>query len=212
MSNVWFTADEHYGHESIIKFCNRPFENTNEMTDKIVSNHNEVVKPGDLVYHLGDMFWRTLTVEQALGIRLGLNGQHFYIYGNHEELMQKNKVLRDTFVWVRDLQNLKFGVGVPNIVLCHYAMRVWNGSHRGSYQLYGHTHGELPEEGWLSMDVGVDAHNFYPVSLEQVRATLGSRAAQAKNKMWTCSCGNMFKAVDTSLKICSRCNGEMVLA
>ena len=30
------------------------------------------------------------------------------------------------------------------VVLCHYAMRVWDRSHYGSWHLYGHSHGNLP--------------------------------------------------------------------
>jgi hypothetical protein len=30
------------------------------------------------------------------------------------------------------------------IVLCHYAMRVWNRSHHGAWHLYGHSRGNLP--------------------------------------------------------------------
>jgi hypothetical protein len=42
-------------------------------------------------------------------------------------------------------------------------MRVWNRSHHGSWHLYGHSHGRLPEPPTLlSMDVGVDTHDFRP--------------------------------------------------
>ncbi|KKL16922.1 hypothetical protein LCGC14_2490690, partial [marine sediment metagenome] len=50
------------------------------------------------------------------------------------------------------------------IVVCHYAMRRWERSHYGSWQLYGHSHGRLEPIG-LQHDVGVDNNNFYPVSL-----------------------------------------------
>jgi len=46
-------------------------------------------------------------------------------------------------------------------------MRVWNGSHRGSYHLFGHSHGGLPSHG-LSFDVGVDCHNYSPISYDDV--------------------------------------------
>ena len=32
-----------------------------------------------------------------------------------------------------------------DIVLCHYAMRVWQKSHYGAWMLYGHSHGTLPD-------------------------------------------------------------------
>jgi calcineurin-like phosphoesterase family protein len=34
--------------------------------------------------------------------------------------------------------------------------------------LYGHSHGELPENDSLSFDVGVDCNNYAPVSLDEV--------------------------------------------
>ena len=176
MSNVLFTADEHFGHNNVINYCHRPFKNTEEMREKLIANHNEVVKPGDRVYHLGDMFWRTLEVGEALTIRHRLNGEHYYIYGNHDELFRKKEVC-DSFIWCRDMENLR-AQGYPNIVLCHFAMRTWNGHHKGSWQLYGHSHAGLPEitnknkregESPYSFDVGVDACNLYPISLEEVK-------------------------------------------
>jgi len=184
LSTCWFTADEHIGHENIIKFCKRPFSNINEMKEKIISNHNEVVKPGDRVFHIGDMFWRTVPVKEALDIIYRLNGEHYYIYGNHDEIFHKNEFLRKSFVWCKDVHNLNVS-GYPNIFLFHYACRVWNGSHRGSWHLFGHSHNNLTEiskgnskdESPFSFDVGVDTHNFYPWSLEEV-------AEKMKKKGW----------------------------
>jgi calcineurin-like phosphoesterase family protein len=51
---VWFTADHHFGHENIIKFCNRPFASAQEMDEAMIERWNSVVKPDDKVYHLGD--------------------------------------------------------------------------------------------------------------------------------------------------------------
>jgi calcineurin-like phosphoesterase family protein len=60
------------------------------------------------------------------------------------------------------------------LILDHYAMRVWDQSHHGSWHLYGHSHGKLPDLG-LSTDVGVDGHNFQPWSFEEVRAYFRSK-------------------------------------
>jgi calcineurin-like phosphoesterase family protein len=49
----------------------------------------------------------------------------------------------------------------------HYAHRVWNLSHHGSWHIYGHSHGSLPPIG-LSWDVGVDNNNYFPVSFDQL--------------------------------------------
>ena len=58
-------------------------------------------------------------------------------------------------------------VNKQKIVLCHYAMRVWDGSHYNSWMLYAHSHGKLESQG-KSFDVGVDCWNYVPVSFDQV--------------------------------------------
>lgn len=175
---IWFTSDEHYGHQNIINFCKRPFASVEEMTETLIERHNQRVKAGDLVYHLGDMFWRKLGIEKAREIRGRLNGkQHYYIWGNHEELMEGNADLRNTFVWCKDIARVFPGGGdrFPKIVLCHYAMRVWRGSHNGDWHLYGHSHAGLPENASLSFDCGVDARNFFPMSVEEVATEMQAK-------------------------------------
>lgn len=211
--SVYFTSDEHFGHANIIKFCNRPFTGVDDMQEKLIENHNNVVKAGDRVYHLGDMFWRTTSDAQAISILSRLNGQHYYILGNHEEVINRNSSLRNAFIWVKDTFNLKIS-GLPNIWLSHYAHRVWNGSHRWAYHLYGHTHAALPEDGSLSIDVGVDARNFYPISIDEVVTIMEAKNGLIQFKQWVCpkdDCKNSFKATNLTQAICSKCLTPMEL-
>ena len=219
MNDCWFTSDEHYGHQNVLKFCKRPYANLEDMREGLIQNHNSVVKKGDLVYHNGDMFWRTVPVHEAESIILRLNGQHFYVNGNHDELIERNKSIASLFVWRKDIAKLKFK-DKPNIILCHYAMRVWEGSHRGDWHLYGHSHnglsrsvqGVTKEESPLSFDVGVDAHNMFPISLEEVALRMEDIKKGWEQIVFDCpGCGHEFIATDRKPKICVKCDSEMVL-
>lgn len=153
----------------------RPWTDLDEMSEGLIARHNEYVRSGDVVYHLGDMFWRTFPAYRAVGVIDRLNGQHYYILGNHEELVEAtpNHELRNRFVWIKERAKIRPRKDLPSIVLDHYAARVWDGSHKGNIQLYGHSHGNLPDIG-RQMDVGVDANNWYPVSLDSVMARIGT--------------------------------------
>jgi len=60
------------------------------------------------------------------------------------------------------------------VVALHYAMRTWPQSHYGSWQVFGHSHGNLPPIG-LQWDVGVDNNNFYPVSFDELKIIMEKR-------------------------------------
>lgn len=53
----YYISDLHFGHKNVIKYCNRPFKNTDEMREGLISRWNSKVKPSDTVYILGDMFY-----------------------------------------------------------------------------------------------------------------------------------------------------------
>ncbi len=165
--NIWFTGDNHYGHFNILTLGKgRPFSSVEEMNEAMIDRHNAVVKPGDLVYNLGD-FALKITQNEAMNIRRRLAGNIYFIPGNHDSIARS---MPGSWVWMRELERIHPKIeGIPPITLCHYAMRVWHGSQKGTWQLYGHSHGMLPElPAMLAFDVGVDCWNFAPVSIEQV--------------------------------------------
>ena len=59
-------------------------------------------------------------------------------------------------------------------VLFHYPLEEWNKFYRGAYQLHGHQHNnslynyENLQKGLRRYDVGVDANNFKPVSIDEI--------------------------------------------
>jgi calcineurin-like phosphoesterase family protein len=176
MSNIWFTSDHHFGHKNIIKFTNRPFSSVEEMDETLIARWNEKIGAEDIVYHLGDF---ALTSSSKLrDILKRLNGKIHLITGNHETAALECKA---QFEWIKDYYELTVEdadayKGQRFIVLFHYAMRVWNASHHGSWHLYGHSHGDLPDDNSsLSFDAGVDCHDFYPISYNEVKAIMATK-------------------------------------
>ncbi len=131
----------------------------------MIDRWNAVVKKDDNVYHLGDFaFSDEARIEQILK---QLNGNKRLIFGNHDKKIRNSKVLQSYFHSCHEM--LEISIAKQRIVLCHYGMRVWNGVHYGAWQLYGHSHGNLPGDAQC-MDVGVDTgNNFYPYSFDQIK-------------------------------------------
>jgi calcineurin-like phosphoesterase family protein len=81
-STIWVTADHHFGHENVIAYDSRPFNSIDEMNKTLIERWNEVVKPDDYVYHLGDFALCSRAQEEA--IFKALNGHKVIIRGNHD--------------------------------------------------------------------------------------------------------------------------------
>jgi calcineurin-like phosphoesterase family protein len=176
---IWFTSDSHFGHKNIIRYADRPFKSVEQMDAMLIKNWNEVVDYDDDVYHLGD--FSLTTPERTLRILEQLNGNIHLIKGNHEKSVLQKSYTKEKFVWIKDYFELKVNdIDAPcnlrTIVLLHYAMKVWNKSHHGAFHLYGHSHGSLPDDSEsLSFDVGVDSHNYRPISYEEVKRIMSKK-------------------------------------
>lgn len=160
---VFFTSDSHFGHARIIDYCSRPFKDVQEMDEALIANWNSRVSKGDLVYHLGDFaLVKDVSLVEKLVRRL--NGQIHLILGNHDRQQVRNA---KGFVEMTTYREIK--VSGKKIVLFHFPILSWNKKWRGSIHLHGHSHGAAKRDlSVRRLDVGVDAHGYRPISLEEV--------------------------------------------
>ena len=177
---IFFTADTHFCHSNIIHSCERPFDDVDEMNLALIKNWNSLVSKNDEVYILGDFLYRG-TAREANEILSKLKGKKYLIKGNHEKYLTDSEFRSGAFKWVKDYYILKHGGTV--FVLSHYPMLEWYKSHHGSIHLYGHVHNswiknpefgeKLKLMGPNAINVGVDLHDFYPVSMYQIIEAVG---------------------------------------
>ncbi len=171
---TFFTADTHFDHHNIIRYCQRPYQTVAEMNESLVEKWNSVVSPRDVVYHLGDFTLGDIRHFTRWASRL--NGTIKILPGSHDRQWLKDFAPSDRLQVIAPLVSLEFpelrqGKYPQVVVLCHYALRVWDRSHYGAWHLFGHSHGQLKGVG-LSFDVGVDCTDFTPLSLETVAAKM----------------------------------------
>ena len=132
----YYISDPHIGHENIILYDNRPFDDLNEMHRVIIENWNSRVKHDDTVYILGDFIW--LKEEEWPFYVEQFTGNKVLICGNHDP-KQFSTATKRLFSEITNLKEIK-DCGY-HLTLCHYPIPFFRaGSAENSYMLYGHVH------------------------------------------------------------------------
>jgi len=180
-SQVWVTADTHFGHEEAISLFARPARDVREMDEMLLEGINSRVGKRDTLLHLGDfmgpMPWSgdagDASVARARDLRERIRCRRVeLVRGNHDPSRRRFCRIFDD---VHDILSFRgWTGGHERIVCCHYPMRSWQGMWNGALHLYGHAHGAAPEEG-RSCDAGVDCWELGPVPLDRVCAMLVAR-------------------------------------
>ena len=137
-----------------------------KMNTSLIANWNSVITKDMDVIHCGDIAWMK-EYSQIMELYSKLNFRNLYVVsGNHDDALWKFNGRRGyRHELIRDVKEVKvfdscmeMNVNGQHIFFSHYANRVWPDSHRGSWNLYGHTHNGLYDDPYLlSMDVGVDS-------------------------------------------------------
>lgn len=187
---VWVTSDTHWDHRRIIGYCRRPwlyFDTDNkarevagepyEISDRALAAHNDalidninlLVHEQDALFILGDVAWNGLETLGRFREQLRCQDIHVLI-GNHDDEADLRSVFGDDRVHERLMLEVDGSGGKRKAVLDHFAGFSWEGSHKGVWNLFGHTHGALDRrherdpQFLLTLDVGVDSHDFRPWS------------------------------------------------
>jgi calcineurin-like phosphoesterase family protein len=157
MSRVLFISDPHFGHKNIIKYCNRPFLDTEEMDNVIIENYNRTVQDDDLVFWLGDMFFCGSQRMDYIASRLR-KGRKILIRGNHDKGVTDGKFMKLGF-----MPHRMYKLG--HLLLTHEPISQDNMNILQDYRmknLHGHTHNE---------DTGLDPTKYQCVSAELINYT-----------------------------------------
>lgn len=168
---IFFTSDWHFAHDKSFLYEPRGFKSSKECDEQIIKNHNSVVAPNDIVYHLGDAM---LGENQEYGLECisRLNGQIHMIRGNHDTDQKILKYLNLPNVVQADLYADMIKKGKYHFYLSHYPTMVADIQHsrNGLWNLAGHTHKQDKFENMACKcyNVALDAHNCFPVLLEDI--------------------------------------------
>ncbi len=179
---IYFTADTHFGHGGALGLYRRPFASVADMDAAMERLWNETVAPDDEVWHLGDVAVgpRSPGPAAAFADRLAerlqrLHGRKHLVTGNNDPAS-----IRAWPGWSSVQDYAETAVDGVKLVLCHYALRSWNGMGRGAVNLHGHSHGRLAPMT-RQFDVGVDARGFRPVTSAELTARPRGQAGAGRN-------------------------------
>jgi calcineurin-like phosphoesterase family protein len=127
MSKIFLTANTHFGRLKIVE--KRGFSSVDEMNESIILSWNDVVKPNDIVYHLGYFAHDPITTTSVLEF---LNGQIYFLNNNTDKTLPEVSHLFNNLTFI-DAQI--YEIPEKNVFLSYYPMEVWAGNN--SYHFYG---------------------------------------------------------------------------
>lgn len=138
--NIYYISDIHFSHKEIIDFCNRPYENIQDMNEDIIRRWNSVVTPNDVVRIVGDIAMPKTKedIQNVIQLVKRLNGNKTLIIGNHDYKLIKNKDFVKLFSSVENYMVTKDNG--RKVVLFHYPTEEWEGFFKGYIHVHGHLH------------------------------------------------------------------------
>ena len=168
-TETWFTSDPHFGHDSVIDFCHRPFKDMEEMMEVMRKKHNAKVQPEDTVIYVGDIFFY-LPKPVAKAYLDSCNGKKILVRGNHDRKAREMTQMGFDYV----VEEMVMVIANERVTISHYPFKApeyvhryfnlraklfkligkkgaWSLSrrfydrrpiNRGQFLLHGHTHGK----------------------------------------------------------------------
>lgn len=175
---IYLTSDYHFFHNKEFVYKFRGFNSVEEMNEKIVENHNNVVRPQDDVYILGDLLLGGAdNLDEGIELLEQLNGKIHLVRGNHDT-DRRWRAYQTECNWnlVEAKNSIYLKYGKQNFYLSHFPSLTSNYDNdkplrQRLLNICGHTH---TLNKWADADKGytyhveVDSHNCMPVSIEQI--------------------------------------------
>jgi len=188
----YWTSDIHFGHHNVIDYCKRPYSNVYVMNESIKNNWNSILTPSDSMVFLGDWAMHPKFVFYLKYLNFS---ELDWVLGNHDKEGKIRKMfeeggelysLRDKVRFHKelyvDIDGFHFHCVHRPIqgssvypVICGHVHEKWRFLPAGS-QISEHSKskeakddvGKVKITKTPILNVGVDQHNFYPISDDEV--------------------------------------------
>lgn len=155
---LYVTADLHLGHKNIIEYENRPFASTDEMDKTIIGNFNNIIKPDDVIYHIGDY-----CIGKPDRYLEKFTGNWFFLWGNHDK----------AFSYIPYSISLKYAGRL--IVMCHFPEFFRENPPPADLYLTAHSHSRFKsaiinnlQKPTPLINVGIDNYGYKPVDVNSL--------------------------------------------
>lgn len=171
---IYVSSDTHFCHDREFLWGPRGYKSVDEMNEDIVRKWNDVVRPEDTVYLLGDCMLNDN--DKGLEYMRRLNGKLYICLGNHDT--EARKALYLGLPQVQDVQ-LAYLIkcGKQSYYLSHYPTITSNYDvdkplGQRVINVCGHTH---TQDRFKDMDKGLifhaelDANDCYPFLLSDIK-------------------------------------------
>jgi len=158
----YFISDLHLGHNYILKHDDRPFKDLNTMENEFVKRINSNVHQNDYLYIIGDIAFRVNQINKIDNFISRLNCKNIIlILGNHDKF--------NPFKYVEiGIQSVHTSLFIENEEFCLIHDPAICSGYPNQKFICGHVH-KLFKKVQNVYNVSCCIHDYYPVSLDQIR-------------------------------------------
>lgn len=173
--SIWVTSDWHFNHDKSFIWKTRGFESVEEMNQEIVRRHNELVRPEDTVYVLGDLCLST-DIGGNKNLIESMNGKLHIIVGNHDTIKRQEMYETCSNVSYISHSYLMYK-SKPMILFSHFPTLVSNiDDYKKPFKtrilnICGHTHTPNRFSDWnkgMIYHADMEAHDCRPIELDEI--------------------------------------------
>lgn len=163
MSNIFVISDFHFDHANILNFKTaagkplRVFDDVKHMNETIVRRYNEVVRPQDKCYILGDVAMKDTGIQYLKR----LNGHKRLILGNHDYGNMR--------LYASYFESIYSSRLLDRMIFTHIPIHP-ESIGKNHANIHGHSH--VHEQGGIGpryFNVCCEALDFVPISLEDIK-------------------------------------------
>jgi calcineurin-like phosphoesterase family protein len=92
MTPILYTADSHFDHANIIRYCHRPFASVETMNDVLAANLHGADASGARIVHCGDLGFDFAKFIRRNGPLWVGERNHLVVLGNHDDARGQKRV------------------------------------------------------------------------------------------------------------------------